>query len=56
MRLVDKEFGGVVLKGKRGVDFLCKDSGRLLLEDSGKFFVLIGGEEVRWLVQGGTRR
>ena len=45
MRLIDKEFGGVVLEG-RGVEGLCEGFSVLLLKYSGEFFVLIGGEEV----------
>ena len=54
MWVVYKEFGDVVFKDQ-GVECLCEGFSVLLLEYSGKFFVLIGGEEVRWLVRGGTR-
>ena len=54
MWLVNKEFGGVILKSKGVVDGLSEDLNRLLLRDSGKFFVLVGGEEVRGLISRGT--
>ena len=55
MWLVDKEFGGVVFKG-RGIEGLCKGFSGLLLKYSGEFFVLVGREEVRRLVSRGTRQ
>ena len=48
-----KEFfygGDVVVKRQCSFEVLCEGPGRLLLQDSGKFFVLVGGEEIRWLV------
>ena len=54
MWLVDKEFGSVVFKGEGVVNGLCKGFSGLLLEYSGKFFVLVRGEEVRGLVSRGT--
>ena len=36
------------------VDGLCEGLSGLLLRDSGKFFVVVGGEEVRGLVSRGT--
>ena len=53
MLLVDKEFGDVV-KCEGVVDGLGEGFSRQLLRDSGKFFVLVGGEEVRELVLRGT--
>ena len=52
--LINKEFGNVVLKGKRVIDGLDEGLSGQLLRDSGKFFVLVGGEEVRELVSRGT--
>ena len=52
--MVYEKFGGVVFKG-RGIEGLCKGFSSLLLKYGGKFFVLVRGEEVGWLVRGGTR-
>ena len=55
VRLVDKKLGSVVFKG-RGVKSLCEGFSGLLLKYCGKFFILVGREEVRGLVSRGTRQ